>query len=128
MSEAVPDIGATGRQKRVTQLSSRAAASKETEALAAAAAAPQKSKARKPQRQAVQDSQVIPEKAKVPSKRKAPVPDTRDSEEGDDSEGPKLTKADRETLQRLLALKKQVDANQHSQAVAGNVFVFFLIL
>ena len=42
-----------------------------------------------------------------------------------DALGQKFTKADKETLQKLLVLKKQANANQCSQAMAGNIFIFF---
>jgi len=44
--------------------------------------------------------------------------------------GPKFLKGEREQLQKLLALKKQADADQHHQekAMAGDVSVLILTL
>ena len=145
MSDAstnVPDIG-TGRTKRVALPSSRATASKETAAAAAAAAAPERSKARtKPQQRKTQPAA---KRSKAPPKASlskavvdnSPIPEAsgseeeeQESEENDESLGSvgrRFTKADKEALQKLLALKKQDDANQLSQARAGNVSFFLLI-
>lgn len=148
-SNNVPDIG-TGRTKRKALPSSRATASRETEAAAAAAAAPEKSKARfKPQRRMTQQppkKSTAPHKAPVSKavaipeapgfaseeqESEEPESEEQELEENDESSGfvdvlgPKFTKADKETLEKLLALKKQADTNQRSQAVAGNIFFSF---
>jgi hypothetical protein len=130
---------ATGRAKRITLPSSRATASKET---AAAAAAPERSKGRPKSQPKSQRQAKTPSKAPIRKAVTAPVGDTLESEdlesedqesEGNDASmgsvvprGPKFSKGEREQLQKLLALKKQADADQRSQAMAGDVSVLIL--
>ena len=139
-SNNVLDIG-TGRTKHVALPSSCATASRKSEA---AATAPEKSKAwTKPQWGRI--TQPASKRSKAPPKApitkaivNTPIPEASESEseeqepeDNDKSLGSvdvlcqKFTKADKETLQKLLALKKQTDASQRSQAMAGKILFFF---
>ena len=131
---------ATGRAKHV--LPSHATASKET---TAAAAAPERSKGQpkpKPTSKAKPQGDVVQplcQQSKASSKAPicktiiAPIlenPDSESEENNDssgsnDSSGLKLSKAEKKAFNRLLAIKKQADVNQCSQAMTGKILISF---
>ena len=93
---------------------------------------PKKSTA--PHKAPVSKAVAIPEASGFASEEQEsdqPESEEQELEENDEGSGfvevlgSKFTKVDKEALQKLLVLKKQADTNQHSQAVAGNIFIFF---